>query len=916
MGYIKTTPMTDAQGEASGEISLEIIYGGKEAPFGGMDTSGPPAYIDPNCLVTMDGVLVIENTLNTVAMLPIYLPTLWGGVSGVTFLGAGSFYSSIYGTLNYILGGKAVTFSGPPSGVTYTYYMTAWVPVLGGTPVVIYNDVLTLSLFNALVGAVSASLTLPLLSIGSASAAFKGTGASATITGVTNTVTPSGGGPTVTYPGIPTGVVISGGQGYTTGTYYIVPTGTTFVGYLASVNITAVSGVITAASLNMSSFSYGLYGGAVSIPGWGYSIGAVTLFQASTVDLILKIVNGASNNTYTIAVPAVTSIAPPTSGSGGIGTVANVAAGTLVTLNTSSFFGSKGGSNYAVGQYYYVVSGTNSSAVGVVTAVNTGGAISSDGSTYIGFNIINSGVAGGAPYVTGNAISLSPCPVPSVVSTAASALTAMASAINGTGTYPPDPNVTASLSTDGGSLILTAIIPGTVGNAITAQDLSVIVGGSVPYYYFPCRSPLNLYGGMNAYTAYNSTPLPLASCVAVGGMLYIGNVGAAILKYIPGAFEISTLYQGVKILKRFAGSLIGLGMISAAGTVNTNQDMMFLWSAAQNLDIWSPLTATGNVTGAGFAQLADINDFLTGLIVSNNTAFILRSQGLSYATALASGSNPYQFSHIALGDKGEGAQLPQLVTQYNESGVFVGSTDIYKVSGGLQSIGTKIRSAFFTTLTGLVGELLTCNACSVLIGGLAFPLVVFAIDGILYTYLAENNTWGQITLADSGMSAQQLCTFALGPSISGDGNFCQTQMVLIQQAMTGGGITGQALVDAVAQPGGTTTNTLIFPVEEISFGRDITIQAIYIAYYAVVSNPIILTFYISGVLFNTTTITATTPGNTPQELKIFFGSPGIFTAHSPQLTVDIVTTNSEGADQFNFTKLMMLGSFDPNQNPV
>ena len=48
------------------------------------------------------------------------------------------------------------------------------------------------------------------------------------------------------------------------------------------------------------------------------------------------------------------------------------------------------------------------------------------------------------------------------------------------------------------------------------------------------------------------------------------------------------------------------------------------------------------VTGAGFEELADISDYLSGLIVANNAAWIIRSQGLSYAIATANGEQPYQ----------------------------------------------------------------------------------------------------------------------------------------------------------------------------------------------------------------------------------------------------------------------------------
>jgi hypothetical protein len=908
MGHIKTTPQVDDKGQETGNIGLEITYGGKEAPFGGMDTSAPPAYIAPNCAVLMNGMLVVDNQLACVTFESLPTPVLWGGVTGASLLAAGSFYSSIYGTLNYILGEKATVVTGPPAGVDYTYYMTAWVPVPGGPPVVVYDDTLEYTLYNELVLAVSASLTLPLLAAGQASIALQGAGAVVTIETITsyNAADPH----TLTYPGQILTASISGGTGYTPGQVCYVQQGDDASGSV-TIDTVGTAGNILTVTLNQN-FPFTTTNQIPCVScGYGYSVGSAALVTPGTLNTSLEITNGASTNTYTVVSPSIETIANANAnGTGSLPLIEITRSGLLVQFNTTTFVSSPG-SGYAVGDYYYVVQGVDSAAIFLITGVTSSGGI-------VTGIIVNSGTPGVSTYSEGTTAMLVPVPITQVISSASSILTAMAAAIDGGGAYAADPNVIASVSSDGSSLVLSAALPGAAGNAIAIQDLSFVTGATTPYYYFPARTPLYLSGGKDAYTAANPTDTPPASCVAVGGTLYIGNVGPVILKYIPESFQVSTFYQGVKTLRRFAGSLIGLGMISASGVVNTNQDMMFLWSAAQNLDIWAPVTATGNITGAGFEQLADINDFLTGLIVSNNTAFIIRSQGLSYASALASGTNPYQISHVALGDKGEGGQLPALVTQYNESGVFVGNTDIYRVAGSLTSIGTKIRASFYTTLATNAGALLSSGACSVYIGGQVFPLVILAIEGMLYTFVAMNDTWGQIAFYDAGILVQLLCPLALGPSVSGDGNFSQTGMTLVQQTPSIGwnGIVVSVLTDAVPTSESPSASSVVFGQEEIAFGRDVTIESVYLAYFAVITAPLTITVLISGVVFSTLVINASSPGDIPQETKVFFNAPGIFTAHSPQLSLEVQADISEGVDQFYFTKIQMYGSFDPNQSPV
>ena len=69
MGAIKTTELSN------GNICLEITYGGMEAPFGGVDTSAPPAYIDGKCFAASDGFVVVDNKLCVANWQSVVFPT-------------------------------------------------------------------------------------------------------------------------------------------------------------------------------------------------------------------------------------------------------------------------------------------------------------------------------------------------------------------------------------------------------------------------------------------------------------------------------------------------------------------------------------------------------------------------------------------------------------------------------------------------------------------------------------------------------------------------------------------------------------------------------------------------------------------------------------------------------------------------
>jgi hypothetical protein len=744
MGTIKTSQ------QKSGSYLLEITYGGVDAPFGGIDTSKPPAYIDPRCFVDSDGFLIADNKVCVASFQAINMPTLWSGTQGITLLGVGTFFNAY--TLaenlqfNYALGYIATPFG--EAGVTatgqnYTFYMTVWNPSNPTDALTTYNDVLNYSLFDASIPATASSITLGAI----------GTGVAGTSYNIVLTVTGPGG-----------------------------------------------------------------------------------------------------TNTYTVAGASLTSQTP------------------------------------------------------------------------------------------------------------GAAVTAMVAAITA------DPNVTAAASLDGLSIVLTSIATGSVSNSISVQDTSSTLGGVVaPGFYFPARTGSYLEGGANVTGAAAPVFLGPASIVAVGGVLYIGNIGPVILQYSgPETFQISTVYTGVNQLAKFEGALVGLGVIPQLGTVTQDKDMIFVWSATTQLSEWAPETSAGNVTGAGFSQLADIGDALTGLVVSNNTAWVIRQQGLTYVTATGNGTSPYNFANVSLGNRGEGCQLPSLVCQYDAVGMYISNTNVVQLAQSPTPMGDKIKNTIFQFLetlpdppVSLIGEptevypyLTSSNACGVSIGGTEDVLYAFLLGQEIYFADGTNGSWMKMSysiptaplyltqaymsvLSNSGLSA--IYGFAANAPGFSQGSLCIAEGIY---SSTTGTFTTPALytlVEGIAPANSSSPSTnnpyVLFPVEEIAYGRDITLDGLYVSILAYVpEGGVGITFTIYGqVLVNgvsevqvitetTLTITAAefpnpiTPTTVPTEFQLF-SNQGSFTVRSPQLKYSLVS-DSTSTCQIELTKISMFGSFDPNQRPV
>jgi hypothetical protein len=504
--------------------------------------------------------------------------------------------------------------------------------------------------------------------------------------------------------------------------------------------------------------------------------------------------------------------------------------------------------------------------------------------------------------------------------TVVAGLVASINAVSGT------TEIAAAPSADGLSIVFTSVNAGAATNTLCVEDVSASgTADTPPAFYLPIREYTFLQGGADGISnPLSSAPLAV-SATAVGGTLYLSGFGnwPWILKYSgPGLFSISSMYQGAQVLKKFAGSLIAVGVTQQLINVLQNQDMIFSWSAAEDLDEWSPVDSSGDVTGAGFAQIADIDDKLTGLIVSNNVAWILRAQGISYATALGSGQQPYQFAHIGLGDQGEGCPLPALAAQYDQTGVYVGNSNVFQISGQITPIGDKIKSALLPLLLTTQQIIKAVIFPAINEGGDTYPLAVILVGTTLFLFNVGNQTW---------MTFEIDFPNNVGPVVAdtlfvGNANtpMFKFPLVVAYQVGTGQPVAYQIVEqfpDENALISGNASVT--FPQEEVLFGRDVTIDSLYISLWANITEAVDVECYINDTLVGVMVLNPGAPWNTldgrPTEAQLFFtniGGTNVVTAKSPQMRLEWPTVNSTNeVNQLRMSKIQMYCSFDPEQTP-
>lgn len=162
---------------------------------------------------------------------------------------------------------------------------------------------------------------------------------------------------------------------------------------------------------------------------------------------------------------------------------------------------------------------------------------------------------------------------------------------------------------------------------------------------------------------------------------------------VVGTVANLTTFAGGVYIGELSQHLILVSVTDGTGTF----PYRIRWSGVNNIAQFDP---TVDAT-AGFQDLLDVGDNLTGFMTIGRTGYILREQGLTEMTPTNSGTAPFQFDHVWRGEKGIGCLHPYSSAVYGTFGCFVGQDDIYMLSGGgFNRIGGKAVNQIMSDITG------------------------------------------------------------------------------------------------------------------------------------------------------------------------------------------------------------------------
>lgn len=400
--------------------------------------------------------------------------------------------------------------------------------------------------------------------------------------------------------------------------------------------------------------------------------------------------------------------------------------------------------------------------------------------------------------------------------------------------------------------------------------------------------------------------------VIINQVVYLSAPGLTAilqLKLVPGsivfAFTLSTLttYLGCSFLGELSGRLLAFNTwqysVGPPSAVN-NFPYQVAWSAdSQQYGIWNPLDISGNPTGAGFNNIPDVEDVITGFQMEGPTCYVYRQQGISEISPLNSGIQPFDFNHLWASKKGIGSIYPNSMSQYGSEGAFLSDSDVYTMGlSGLQPIGGLAKNAIFKSLYsnnvnvfGLVCPLTINNApelCYILMmQALTISSGVWNYTFWIYGY--ETKTWTKLLITSLVFLAPCDCRALYNYSTdTGVNSFSAPYLKAVFALQATGTV---PLFFTINNAPATPVSALLtFPIEMIAPFREVTVDGLCFA-----TNPSdtgsTINLSINGQGFSTIT-TGTTINDPPGFYKAYPPNnlPSM-TVRNPQLTMSIVGTS-------------------------
>jgi hypothetical protein len=200
-----------------------------------------------------------------------------------------------------------------------------------------------------------------------------------------------------------------------------------------------------------------------------------------------------------------------------------------------------------------------------------------------------------------------------------------------------------------------------------------------------------------------------------------------------------TLYNVAQITNPIPGT--GATTLLAGALTNFPQ---LLWYSANGIpNVWDP---TVNIS-AGFNNFLDVPDQFTGVMAFGETAYLFRSNGITYQTITGNALAPFYFDHMWSSEKGVGNVYPWSIAQYGSVGFFVSTEQIYQIGvETFQPVGKGARDSIMQDLAAAVS-----NPVATVIPSYSYGTIYMRYELCIplqwgtriYSYAVEDTNWMQ-----------------------------------------------------------------------------------------------------------------------------------------------------------------------------
>lgn len=160
-------------------------------------------------------------------------------------------------------------------------------------------------------------------------------------------------------------------------------------------------------------------------------------------------------------------------------------------------------------------------------------------------------------------------------------------------------------------------------------------------------------------------------------------------------------YAGSYFLGELAFRLIMLNTVEGKTPQSiTSFPSRIRWSASGNPTHWNP----SSDIGAGFDDMIDVPDSITGFAAPGQNGLVFRSNGISEMIPLAGGTIPFEWNHMWASENGIGNVYPFSIANYGPLSAFLSIDNAYSISmGGLKDIGGKVIDTLYKDIENAAG---------------------------------------------------------------------------------------------------------------------------------------------------------------------------------------------------------------------